>query len=72
MGRVNVGNIIYLNVSKLSGKVPHEFSLESCGLDGPKVKEVHNRLANHTYKVRIKGCTSNWRTVTSGTPQGSA
>lgn len=70
MGRVNIGNIIYFNVSKVSGKVPHEFSLESYGLDGPKVKEVHNRLANYTYRVRIKACTPNWRTVTSVTPQG--
>ena len=67
-------DLVYLDFSKASDKVPFERlfkKLESHGIGGKILSWVKDWLSNSRQRVCIDGVFSEWAEVTSGVPQGT-
>ena len=67
-------DVIYLDFCKAFDKVPHRRLLKKLynyGITGKIFSWVKEFLSDRKQRVTIKGSKSEWRTITSGIPQGS-
>jgi hypothetical protein len=74
---VDEGNpldIVYLDFAKAFDKVPYQRlfnKLEAHGITGSVLKFIESWLSGRRQKVCVGQMDSEWRSVTSGVPQGS-
>ena len=67
-------DVIYLDFCKAFDKVPHRRLLKKLynyGITGKIFSWVKEFLSDRKQRVTIKGSKSEWRTISSGIPQGS-
>ena len=67
-------DMIYLDIQKAFGSVPHQRlikKIKSLGIDGNIHKWIKNFLTDRQQLVTLNGKSSKWSSVTSGVPQGS-
>ena len=67
-------DVIYLDFSKAFDTVPHKrliIKLQAYGVQGRLLSWLTSFLSERFQCVSLNGCCSNWRSVTSGVPQGS-
>ena len=65
---------IYLDFRKAFDSVPHERllkKLQSYGVTGRLLQWIRAFLSDRRQRVVVRGCHSEWASVTSGVPQGS-
>ena len=65
---------VYLDFMKAFDKVPHErllHKLSAYGISGDLHNWIRSFLTGRTQRVKVDSAASQWRTVTSGIPQGS-
>ena len=66
---------VYLDMSKAFDKVWHEgllLKLKKNGVTGNLLKLMENYLSNREQRVVLNGMNSDWGSINSGVPQGSA
>ena len=74
LGEGHSFDTVYLDFAKAFDKVDHGIllrKLHTLGVGGPVLRWVHNFLTNRECAVVVEGCTSSYRGVKSGVPQGS-
>jgi hypothetical protein len=67
-------DVIYTDFSKAFDKVPHRrllHKLRAYGICGTLLKWIESWLVGRQQRVVIDGHSSEWKSVTSGVPQGS-
>ena len=68
-------DVVYFDFAKAFDSVSHDIILDKLknqyGIDGTLLKFIVNYLQDREQCVAIGGCKSEYRTVTSGVPQGS-
>lgn len=67
-------DVVYTDFAKAFDKVPHRrllHKLRAYGIHGSLHKWIESWLTNRQQRVQIDECSSGWKTVTSGVPQGS-
>jgi len=67
-------DLVCLDLSKSFNTVSHNIllgKLTKCGLDEWTVRWIENWLNGITQRVVVSGAESSWRTIDSGSPQGS-
>ena len=65
---------IYLDMAKAFDRVPHQkllYKLRFFGFRDPLLSWIEDYLTNRRHRVTIEGMVSQWKSVTSGVPQGS-
>lgn len=66
--------VIFCDISKAFDRVWHKGllrKLESIGINGTLLAWVTDYLSNRKQRVVINGCSSDWRGIRAGVPQGS-
>ena len=67
-------DVVYFDFAKAFDTVPHKRLLEKLsgyGISPRIIAWIQSYLSNRSQRVKVKGTTSEWHTVTSGIPQGS-
>lgn len=66
--------VVFCDISKASDRVWHDgllFKLSGIGISGRLLYWFRNYLADRKQRVVIKGCTSEFKLMEAGIPQGS-
>ena len=66
--------MVFGDISKAIDRVWHKgllFKLKRIGIDGALLRWFESYLSHRTQRVVLHGCSSDWRNIGAGVPQGS-